>query len=174
MWCLQDMSHVIEMEDWKTAEETLFHILFLHRLICYGTSQRDHMERETVTKKNSMNISKSSNLSKPHVQDVCCLYRLSGHFVIIKYLLCVEITFSPKACSHKHYRNQQHMKQYGLRGSPRCLSPVCNDQRCVDLCEHSVLASHTPSFPAIRFQHNKYTTAVGKVNLRQSIYLFLS
>ena len=51
MWCLQDMSHVIEMEDWKTAEETLFHILFLHRLICYGTSQRDHMERETVTKK---------------------------------------------------------------------------------------------------------------------------
>lgn len=46
----KDVFHVTETNNWKAAEETLFHIFFLHRLICYGMSQRDHMERENVTK----------------------------------------------------------------------------------------------------------------------------
>lgn len=84
----KDVSHVIEMGDLKTAEETLFHFKKKkqHRLMCYGTSQRDHMERENVTKI-SMNISKSSNLSNLHVWAVCYLCRLSEHFVNYKVFI---------------------------------------------------------------------------------------
>lgn len=80
------VSHVIETGDRKTAEETLFHFFFLTQINLLWASQRDHMERGNVTKI-SMNISKSSNLSNLHVWDVCCLYRLSEHFVNYKVFI---------------------------------------------------------------------------------------
>lgn len=130
------------------------------------------MERKNVTE-NRMTISKPSNLSKLHVQDVCCVYRLSEYFV--NYIYCaLRFHFPQRHAVMNIAEGRQHIEeQCGLRGSTLCFSPVCNDQRCVNLCEHSVLASQTPSFPALRFQHNKYTTDVGKVILLL-ISLFVS
>lgn len=71
-------------EDCRRDVVPLF--FFFTQINLLWASQRDHMERGNVTKI-SMNISKSSNLSNLHVWDVCCLYRLSEHFVNYKVFI---------------------------------------------------------------------------------------
>lgn len=88
MWCLQTM-YLMSLKRvtgrlQKRRCSTFF--FFFTQINLLWASQRDHMERGNVTKI-SMNISKSSNLSNLHVWDVCCLYRLSEHFVNYKVFI---------------------------------------------------------------------------------------
>lgn len=87
MWCLQTMYLMsLKRVTGRLQKRRCSTFFFLTQINLLWASQRDHMERGNVTKI-SMNISKSSNLSNLHVWDVCCLYRLSEHFVNYKVFI---------------------------------------------------------------------------------------